>query len=142
MSEQKAFLEKVHIKNYRSLRNVTIPLKPLTVLVGPNASGKSNFLSALYSLKSMMTDEKLPEVESIQDSLWAGKAGHITFQLVRNSSIPSVLRVYQSRSVFYFYVIGPGSAQKYSISRSFGVNAKQWRNRYAKRESLEFAIGL
>ena len=38
MSEQKTFLEKVHIKNYRSLRNVTLPLKPLTVLVGPNAS--------------------------------------------------------------------------------------------------------
>ncbi|MCG8620752.1 MAG: ATP-binding protein, partial [Proteobacteria bacterium] len=47
MSEQKAFLEKVHIKNYRSLRNVTLPLKPLTVLVGPNASGKSNVLESL-----------------------------------------------------------------------------------------------
>ncbi len=28
MSEQKAFLEKVHIKNFLSLRNVTLPLKP------------------------------------------------------------------------------------------------------------------
>ena len=27
MSEQKAFLEKIHIKNYRSLRNVTLPIK-------------------------------------------------------------------------------------------------------------------
>ena len=81
MSEQKAFLEKVHIKNFLSLRNVILPFKPLTVLVGPNASGKSNIFSALYSLKSMMTDEKLPEVELIQSYLWAGKAGHITFQL-------------------------------------------------------------
>ena len=81
MSEQKAFLEKFHIKNFLSLRNVKLPLKPLTVLVGPNASGKSNILSALYNLKSMMTDEKLPEIESIQGSLWAGKARHITFQL-------------------------------------------------------------
>ena len=39
MSEQKAFLEKIHIKNFLSLRNVTLPLKPLTVLVGPTASG-------------------------------------------------------------------------------------------------------
>ena len=81
MSEGKAFLEKIHIKNYRSLRNVTLPLKPMTVLVGPNASGKSNVLSALYSLKSMMTDEKLPQVELVRDYLWAGKASHITFQL-------------------------------------------------------------
>ena len=81
MSERKAFLEKIYIKNFLSLRNVTLPLKPMTVLVGPNASGKSNVLSALYSLRSMMTDEKLPQVELVQDYLWAGKASHITFQL-------------------------------------------------------------
>ena len=81
MSEQKAFLEKLHIKNFLSLRNVALPLKPLTVLVGPNASGKSNVLSAFYSLRSMMTDEKLPQVELVQSYLWAGKANHITFQL-------------------------------------------------------------
>ncbi len=81
MSEQKAFLEKVHIKNYRSLRNVIFPLKPLTVFVGPNASGKSNVLAALYLFKEMMTREELPTVETIQNSLWAGKASHIDFRL-------------------------------------------------------------
>lgn len=69
MSEQKASLEKVHIENFLSLRNVTLPLKPLTVLVGPNASGKSNVLSVLYSLKSMVPDEKLPQVELVQSHL-------------------------------------------------------------------------
>ena len=58
MSEVKPFLEKVHIKNYRSLRDVELPLKPLTVLVGPNASGKSNVLNALILLKMMITREK------------------------------------------------------------------------------------
>ena len=53
MSEAKAFLEEVHIKNYLSLRDVTLPLKHLTVLVGPNASGKSNVLSALNLLNAM-----------------------------------------------------------------------------------------
>ena len=81
MSEQIAFLEKLHIKNFLSLRNVALPLKPLTVLVGPNASGKSNILSAFYSLRSMMTDEKLPPIELVQGYLWAGKVRHITFQL-------------------------------------------------------------
>ena len=69
MSEQKAFLEKIHIKNYLSLRNVKLPLKPLTVLVGPNASGKSNVLSALNLFNRMMIAEKLPPVEFIQDHL-------------------------------------------------------------------------
>ena len=81
MSEQKAFLEKVHIKNFLSLRNVTLPLKPLTVLVGPNASGKSNVLSALNLFNNMMIAEKLPPVEFIQNYLWAGGTNHITFQL-------------------------------------------------------------
>ena len=62
MSEQKALLEKVHIKNYRSLRNITLPLKPLTVLVGPNASGKSNVLSALDLFNKMMSAENCPQL--------------------------------------------------------------------------------
>ena len=81
MSEEKAFLEKVHIKNFLSLRDVELPLKPLTVLVGPNASGKSNILNALSLLNRMMIDEELPPVKSIRDSLWAGEANQITFQL-------------------------------------------------------------
>ncbi len=81
MSEQKSFLEKVHIKNFLSLRNVILPFKPLTVLVGPNASGKSNVLNALRFFKRMVIDKTLPQDKQIQDSLWAGKAGCITFQL-------------------------------------------------------------
>ena len=81
MSEVKAFLEKVHIKNYLSLRDVELPLKPLTVLVGPNASGKSNILKALRLLNMMMIHEELALVDIIRDSLWAGEASHITFQL-------------------------------------------------------------
>lgn len=81
MSERKTSLEKVRIKNFLSLRNVTLPLKPLTVLVGPNASGKSNVLSALNLFNKMMIAEKLPPVELIQDYLWASVGNHITFRL-------------------------------------------------------------
>ena len=81
MSERKAFLEKVHIKNYLSLRDVTLPFKPLTVIVGPNASGKSNVLSALYLLKTMTVDEGLPAEEFIQKSLWAGEGQKYSFHI-------------------------------------------------------------
>ncbi len=37
----------LRIKNYRCLRDVTVALSPLTVLVGANASGKSALLAAL-----------------------------------------------------------------------------------------------
>ena len=82
MSEQIAFLEKFHIKNYRSLRNVTLPIKPLTVLVGPNASGKSNTLRSLRLLNSMLRYETPPTTaDFIQDRGWAGGADHITCEL-------------------------------------------------------------
>ena len=89
MSERKVFLERVRVKNFLSLRNVELSLKPLTVLVGPNASGKSNVFSALHLFKRMVISEELPSIETIQDSLWAGEASHIDFQLhteVQNSS--------------------------------------------------------
>ncbi len=91
MSEMKAFLKSIHIENFRSLRDVTLPLKPLTVLVGPNASGKSNALRALHVLKNLMIDEKLPSVSEIQNHLWAGGANHINFQLhAQVGKIPTV----------------------------------------------------
>ena len=82
MSEQKAFLEKIHIKNYRSLQNVTLPIKPLTVLVGPNASGKSNTLRSLGLLNGMLRFETPPaKADFLRDRLWAGGADYITCEL-------------------------------------------------------------
>jgi predicted ATPase len=40
-------IRSVHIENFRCLRDVTLELEPLTVLVGPNSSGKSAILQAL-----------------------------------------------------------------------------------------------
>ena len=81
MSERKAFLEKINIKNFFSLRDVKLPFKPLTVLVGPNASGKSNTLSALYHLNRMMVDYRFSLDELSKDTIWAGEAHKIAFQL-------------------------------------------------------------
>jgi hypothetical protein len=40
-------LQEVGIENFRLLRSVKVPLRPLTVLIGKNDSGKSAFLAAL-----------------------------------------------------------------------------------------------
>ena len=81
MSEGKTFIKEIHIKNFMSLRDATLPLEPLTIFVGPNASGKSNACSALYLLNRMIADERLPSEKFVQDSLWAGKAQKISFDL-------------------------------------------------------------
>ncbi|MCK6520169.1 AAA family ATPase [Myxococcota bacterium] len=43
-------VNRVHVSGYRSLKDVTVQLGPLTCLIGPNGAGKSNFLSFLRLL--------------------------------------------------------------------------------------------
>src|SRR4051794_3211345 len=42
-----SFLQRVRIRGYKSIAFCDVKLDPLTILVGRNASGKSNFLDAL-----------------------------------------------------------------------------------------------
>lgn len=44
-------IDRVRIRNYKSIADVTVDLGPLTVLVGKNGSGKSSFVQALKFLR-------------------------------------------------------------------------------------------
>lgn len=52
-------LKRVKIQGYKSLADVEVHLQPLTVLFGPNASGKSNFLDALQLLSRIATSDNI-----------------------------------------------------------------------------------
>ena len=54
-------IKRVTIKGYKSFRKLSLDLKPLTVIFGPNASGKSNFLDALYLASRVVTKRNLSE---------------------------------------------------------------------------------
>lgn len=54
-------LARVHIRNYKSLRDVDVHLSELVVLFGPNAAGKSNFLDALQLFAKLATSRTLKE---------------------------------------------------------------------------------
>jgi predicted ATPase len=49
-------IRKVHFKNFRCLRDVELTLEPLTVLVGPNSSGKTSVLEGLRPLSYDVPD--------------------------------------------------------------------------------------
>lgn len=49
-----AFLRRVRIRGYKSIAFCDVTLEPLTILVGRNASGKSNFLNALAFLRDAL----------------------------------------------------------------------------------------
>ncbi len=43
-------ITKLTVENFKALRRVELELTPLTVLIGPNNSGKSSFLEAIYAI--------------------------------------------------------------------------------------------
>lgn len=59
-------LTNIHIERYKSLYDVTIDLESLTVLIGPNASGKSNICEAIYFLSKLIQHiEEQPKREGM-----------------------------------------------------------------------------
>lgn len=54
-------IRRIHIQRYKSLRDVEVELKPLSVLFGPNAAGKSNFIDVLQLLSRIAGSRSLKE---------------------------------------------------------------------------------
>jgi predicted ATPase len=59
-----AMLERFAIKNFKSFRSAELRLHPLTVLLGANASGKTNLLEALQLLSWMASGRQLSQILS------------------------------------------------------------------------------
>ncbi|MDN5385603.1 AAA family ATPase [Streptomyces sp. LB8] len=57
-------LLELHVENFRSLRDVTVPLGPLTVLVGPNGAGKSNVLKVFDFLADIIRTDLQPALDA------------------------------------------------------------------------------
>jgi predicted ATPase len=63
------------IANYRSLRNVIVPLQRLNLITGPNGSGKSSVYRALRLLAETAQGGVIPSLAregGLQSTLWAG----------------------------------------------------------------------
>lgn len=54
-------IRRIWIEGYKSFRNFSLELRPLSVIFGPNAAGKSNLLDALYLLSRAVTCGNLQE---------------------------------------------------------------------------------
>jgi hypothetical protein len=62
-------IKEFRIENFKSYREAVLPLAPLTLLIGPNASGKSNALEALQFLSWLARGRRLDDVfRAIQEN--------------------------------------------------------------------------
>lgn len=55
-------LKRVSIQNFKSLKDVTLDLQKVNLLIGPNNSGKSNFLKALVTISESGSTNNQPVV--------------------------------------------------------------------------------
>jgi len=49
------YVSRIRLRNWRNFTNVDIPLREIVYLIGPNASGKSNFLDAFRFLRDIVS---------------------------------------------------------------------------------------
>jgi len=74
----KPILEEIHVENFKSFKNTTIRLNKFNVIVGPNASGKSNLVDLFRFLKKALGEQLDPyapylEWWSYKNIVWGGK---------------------------------------------------------------------
>ena len=75
MCYESGVLTTLAIANYRSLRDLIIPLKQLNLVTGPNGSGKSSVYRALRLLADTAQGRVIPSLAregGLQSTLWAG----------------------------------------------------------------------
>ena len=73
-------ITRLHVKNFKSLRDVDVELAPINVLVGPNMSGKSNILDVFGFLHQVFFPQPgtqgisfaLAQRGGVNEVLWKG----------------------------------------------------------------------
>jgi predicted ATPase len=85
-------IKSIHIKNYRSLRDVYLEPGLLNVFVGPNASGKSNYIDALKFLTHLSNvglEKTLADRGGFREVFWKGETTESTIEFDVTFELPS-----------------------------------------------------
>jgi predicted ATPase len=101
-------ITRIHAENFRSIQRLELELSPLTVLVGPNASGKSNIVDVLR----FFTD-------NLKTNLDAALAARNSFSAIRRSSSTNTGRPFDVE----FGVTARGKG--FEVEYSFAIASRQ-----------------
>ena len=128
-------LSRIIIKGYKSIRECSIDLKPINVLIGSNGAGKSNFVSAFWFLQNILRQNlAVASQQSGVSSLFYNGlkvTEEITMEFYFGSNAYGFVLVPtdDGRIIFrkeYFKYYGMQYDREFNISR--GHSESQWRN--------------
>jgi predicted ATPase len=99
-------IELIKIRNYKSIRELDLLLKPINVLVGANGAGKSNFISFL-KLTNQIYEQRLQETigNNIDSLLYFGRD--------RSEDIYGLLDFNNTNAVYFWIFPEPQSNKAY-----------------------------
>ena len=93
-------INRIAVRNFRSLRNIELDLGPLTVLVGPNGTGKSNLIDVLrfvdsFAWKANELEEEVDARGGWHELIWGGQRDsdlEVNVEFARESAYSVTLR--------------------------------------------------
>ena len=105
-------VQRVRVQNYKSIEQCDVALGQLTVLVGRNGSGKSNFLDAMQFVKDAI--EQSPD-QAIKSRGGINAVRRLSTGRPRNFSVMVSLNLSDGRSADYGFEIEPWALSSFSI---------------------------
>jgi predicted ATPase len=84
-------LKRVSIQNFKSLKDVTLDLQKVNLLIGPNNSGKTNFLKALeFFNKNVLQSSSISQEQTLNDSFMRSSS-HVSLELTYHRNDEHIL---------------------------------------------------
>jgi predicted ATPase len=101
-------LSAIEFKNFKALRDATLPLSPFTLLLGPNGSGKSSVLQALEAIASS-SNLDVRAVASAGAALDVGDPIRVVLKWAHPAAITHIIASWDKDNRFKLdYIPSPG----------------------------------
>jgi predicted ATPase len=142
-------ITRVWAKNFRSIADVSFELDPLTILVGPNASGKSNLLDVLRFIKDALRDLEVA-VSGRQSMEGVARHGAGDLDIEMGVAAVAYSRYAEGNyySVEYGFTLASTGSGGYRVSSEYGKvrevdgsDAVEFRVEDGRLATAEFYIG-